>query len=276
MFHDLQSTGFLHAPHTHPHPHHIHTPHTHTLTHTTYMYTHTTHTPHTHPPSHTTTPHIHTHIHPHPHHAHTTHIHTHTLTLPPPPHTHTTQDALILQEVAKEASKRLQQGWSSTPPPAATKPAPRGRPKGRTGSTSAQPSSAGGPPVAAQSVGKGRATPLVSLFEAVKNCVVSILNCVVSILNCVVRVLKCGVSILSCVVSILSCVVSILNCVVSILSCVVSILNCVVSIVLNCLEQFPFHFLCDSVWCCLFAVLQPSRVAWFQAAATPASKHPFK
>jgi len=75
---------------------------------------------------------------------------------------------------------------------------------------------------------------------------------------------------------ILSCVVSILNCVVSILSCVVSILNCVVSTVLNCLEQFPFHFLCDSVWYCLFAVLQPSRVAWFQAAATPASKHPFK
>ena len=111
-------------------------------------------------------------------------------------------------------------------------------------------------------MGKGRATPLVSLFEAVKNCVVSILNCVVSILNCVVRVLKCGVSILSCVVSILSCVVS--------------ILNCVVSTVLNCLEQFPFHFLCDSVWYCLFAVLQPSRVAWFQAAATPASKHPFK
>ena len=169
------TTSIVCTLHTHPHPH-THPKHTH-LTHA--------HT-HTFTPSPTQTPspsHPHPHKHPHPHTLTHTNTLTPTHTLPPHTHSHPhphKQDALVLQEVAKEANNRLQQGWTATSPSTTIKPAPRGRPpKGRTASLSAQLSSAlNGTPAAAQSVGKGRPTPIVSLFDAVKFCVVSnLLNC---------------------------------------------------------------------------------------------------
>ena len=103
-------------------------------------------------------------------HSHIPHTHTHT-------HTHTphTQDALTLQKTAKDANKRLQQGWSSTPPPTPpTKPTPRGRPKGRTGSTSTQ---VGDTPGAVQTVARAQISPVEALLTAVKNCIVRYLLC---------------------------------------------------------------------------------------------------